>query len=200
MNRFNEVKNAIYKYFVGAMAVKYPAIFPLDDEGFDEKIYWKKSRDEQPQKPFIILNDISKNKINKAFETYKIKNKIYQRENWRLIVTFSVYNQGNEGDFAQADINAEEYIEYVELLFNSPETFEALQKNDIIVNEKEVSDIRDLSSFEQTNYSYRYEIDIVFDFDKIIEPQTYGIGKAVDININIKDTDENIKEYIEIGD
>lgn len=200
MNRFNEVKNAIYKYFVGAMAVKYPAIFPLDDEGFSEKIYWKKSRDEQPQKPFIILNDISKSKINKAFETYKIKNKIYQRENWRLIVTFSVYNQGNEGDFAQADINAEKYIEYIELLFNSLETFEALQKNDIIVNEKEVSDIRDLSSFEQTNYSYRYEIDIVFDFDKIVEPQTYGIGKAVDIDINIKDTDESIKEYIEIGD
>lgn len=200
MNRFNEVKNAIYKYFVGAMAVKYPAIFPLDDEGFSEKIYWKKSRDEQPQKPFIILNDISKSKINKAFETYKIKNKTYQRENWRLIVTFSIYNQGNEGDFAQADINAEEYIEYIELLFNSPETFEALQKNDIIVNEKEVSDIRDLSSFEQTNYSYRYEIDIVFDFDKIVEPQTYGIGKAVDIDINIKDTDESIKEYIEIGD
>ena len=200
MNRFNEVKNAIYKYFVGAMAVKYPAIFPLDDEGFSEKIYWKKSRDEQPQKPFIILNDISKSKINKAFETYKIKNKTYQRENWRLIVTFSVYNQGNEGDFAQADLNAEEYIEYIELLFNSPETFEALQKNDIIVNEKEVSDIRDLSSFEQTNYSYRYEIDIVFDFDKIVEPQTYGIGKAVDIDINIKDTDESIKEYIEIGD
>lgn len=200
MNRFNEVKNAIYKYFVGAMAVKYPAIFPLDDEGFSEKIYWKKSRDEQPQKPFIILNDISKSKINKAFETYKIKNKTYQRENWRLIVTFSVYNQGNEGDFAQADINAEEYIEYIELLFNSSETFEALQKNDIIVNEKEVSDIRDLSSFEQTNYSYRYEIDIVFDFDKIVEPQTYGIGKAVDIDINIKDTDESIKEYIEIGD
>ena len=200
MNRFNEVKNAIYKYFVGAMAVKYPAIFPLDDEGFSEKIYWKKSRDEQPQKPFIILNDISKSKINKAFETYKIKNKTYQRENWRLIVTFSVYNQGNEGDFAQADINAEKYIEYIELLFNSSETFEALQKNDIIVNEKEVSDIRDLSSFEQTNYSYRYEIDIVFDFDKIVEPQTYGIGKAVDIDINIKDTDESIKEYIEIGD
>ena len=200
MNRFNEVKNAIYKYFVGAMAVKYPAIFPLDDEGFSEKIYWKKSRDEQPQKPFIILNDISKSKINKAFETYKIKNKTYQRENWRLIVTFSIYNQGNEGDFAQADINAEEYIEYIELLFNSPETFEALQKNDIIVNEKEVSDIRDLSSFEQTNYSYRYEIDIVFDFDKIVEPQTYGIGKAVDIDINIKDTDESIKEYIKIGD
>lgn len=200
MNRFNEVKNAIYKYFVGAMAVKYPAIFPLDDEGFSDKIYWKKSRDEQPQKPFIILNDISKSKINKAFETYKIKNKTYQRENWRLIVTFSIYNQGNEGDFAQADINAEEYIEYIELLFNSPETFEALQKNDIIVNEKEVSDIRDLSSFEQTNYSYRYEIDIVFDFDKIVEPQTYGIGKAVDIDINIKDTDESIKEYIEIGD
>ena len=200
MNRFNEVKNAIYKYFVGAMAVKYPAIFPLDDEGFSEKIYWKKSRDEQPQKPFIILNDISKSKINKAFETYKIKNKTYQRENWRLIVTFSIYNQGNEGDFAQADINAEEYIEYIELLFNSSETFEALQKNDIIVNEKEVSDIRDLSSFEQTNYSYRYEIDIVFDFDKIVEPQTYGIGKAVDIDINIKDIDESIKEYIEIGD
>lgn len=200
MNRFNEVKNAIYKYFVGAMAVKYPAIFPLDDEGFSEKIYWKKSRDEQPQKPFIILNDISKSKINKAFETYKIKNKTYQRENWRLIVTFSVYNQGNEGDFAQADITAEEYIEHIELLFNSPETFEALQKNDIIVKEKEVSNIRDLSSFEQTNYSYRYEIDIVFDFDKIVEPQTYGIGKAVDININIKDTDESIKEYIEIGD
>ena len=84
-------------------------------------------------------------------------------------------------------------------MFNSLETFKALQNNDIIVNEKEVSNIRDLSSFEETNYSYRYEVDITFDFDKIIEPKTYGIGKEVEIDIEIKDSEERIQDNI-IGD
>ena len=196
---FNKIKNDIYAYFVRAMNYKYPDIFTLDEDGFCEKIFWRKTRDEQPQKPYIILDDTIKSKINKAHETYKIDGKTYQRENWRMVVTFGVYCQGTENDFAQSDIDAVKYIEYIELLFNSLETFEALQNNDIIVNEKEVSNIRDLSSFEETNYSYRYEVDITFDFDKIIEPKTYGIGKEVEIDIEIKDSEERIQDNI-IGD
>src|SRR5699024_1595715 len=151
-------------------------------------------------KPYIVLDDVIKTKINKAHEKYKLDGKTYQRENWRMVVTFAVYNQGTEGDFTEADAKALDYIEAIELLFNSPETFEALQNNGIIVNEKEVSNIRDLSSFEQTNYSYRYEIDITFDFDKIIEPKTYGISEGVKTDIEVKDSNLKIEEEFYKGD
>lgn len=196
---FNEIKNKIYTYFKDEMSYRYPEDFPLED-GFCEKIFWRKSRDEQPQKPYIVLDDVIKTKINKAHEKYKLDGKTYQRENWRMVVTFAVYNQGTEGDFAEADAKALDYIEAIELLFNSIETFEALQNNGIIVNEKEVSNIRDLSSFEQTNYSYRYEIDITFDFDKIIEPKTHGISEGVKTDIEVKDSNLKIEEEFYKGD
>ena len=41
----NEIKDSIYSFFKAEMAVAFPELFPLDDEGFSEKIYWKKIRD-----------------------------------------------------------------------------------------------------------------------------------------------------------
>ena len=197
----NEVKDTIYDFFKREMAYAFPDVFPLDEQEFSEKIYWKKTRDEEAQKPYIILNDVMKGKINRACETYRRPgdNKLIQRENWMMRVTFSVYNQCTDGDMAAAERAASNYIEYIESLFNKPETFEAFSNNGIIIDEKQMSDIRDLSSFEQTNYSFRYEIDVVFEFDKITEPQDYGQGKAVELDINVKDTELYIQEEI-IGD
>ena len=73
-----------------------------------------------------------------------------------------------------------------------------LANNGIIVDEKQVSNIRDLSPFEETNYNYRYEIDITFNFDIIKEPLDYGVGKKVGYDINVKDTELYIEN--EIGD
>lgn len=223
----NTIKDYIYTFFKNEMAIAFPDVFALDEHGFSEKIYWKKTRDEAPQKPYIVLDDIIKGKINRAHETYRRKgdNKLVQRENWMMRVTFSVYNQGTENNLATPEREASDYIEYIERLFNSPTTFDklanfidikdyfclnlahvnfprkygALLNNGIIVNEKEISGIRDLSSFEQTNYSFRYEIDVTFEFDIITEPQDYGVGKQVGTNINIKDTDLYITQEI-IGD
>ena len=114
------------------------------------------------------------------------------------MVTFSVYSQGTEGDFASPERQATDIIEHIEDLFNSPETFATLSTNGIIVDEKQVSNIRDLSSFEETNYNYRYEIDITFKFDIIREPKDYGLGEKVGYDINVKDTELYITN--EIGD
>lgn len=197
----NTIKDYIYTYFKGAMNVAYPDVFTLDEQGFCEKIFWRKIRDEEPQKPYIILDDVIKGKTNKAHETYRRKsdNKLLKRENWMMTITFGVYNQGTSGDLATPDRNATDYIEYISDLFNSQETFDALSNNGIIIDEKQMSNIRDLSSFDETNYNYRYEIDVTFNFDIIKEPADYGEGKEVDININIKDTELYINERI-IGD
>ena len=197
----NDIKDRIYSFFKAEMAVAFPDLFPLDDMGFSEKIYWKKIRDTEPTKPYIILDDVIKGKINKACETYRREGdkKLIKRENWMMMMTFSVYSQSTEGDFAIPERQAIDIIEHIEDLFNSPETFEAFSNNGIIIDEKQMSDIRDLSSFEQTNYSFRYEIDVVFEFDKITEPQDYGQGKAVGLDVNVKDTELYIQEEI-IGD
>ena len=184
---FNDVKDKIYEFFKAEMAYNFPDVFPLDETGFSEKIYWEKTRDTSPSKPYIVLKTIMRSKINKAHEVYKIDGKPYQRENWRMVVTFSVYNNTVDGERTASD-----YIEFIELLFNKQTTFEALQKNDIIVNEKEISDIRDLSDYGETNYNYRYEIDVTFEFDKIIEPDVYGDGEKVYIEMDIKDSDKKV--------
>ncbi len=196
----NEIRDRIYSFFKAEMAVAFPALFPLDDVGFSEKIYWKKIRDTEPTKPYIILDDVIKGKLNKAIEIYRREDdkKLVKRENWMMMVTFGIYSQGTQDDLATAERQATEIIEHIEDLFNSPETFDTLSNNGIIVDEKQVSNIRDLSSFEETNYNYRYEIDITFKFDIIKEPKDYGIGEKVGYDINVKDTDLYITN--EIGD
>lgn len=196
----NTIKDKIYSFFKSEMAVSFPDFFPLDDEGFSEKIYWKKIRDTEPTKPYIILDDVIKGKINKACETYRRKedNKLVKRENWMMLVTFGVYSQATDGDLANPERLATDIIEHIEDLFNSPQTFTTLLNNGIIIDEKQVSNIRDLSSFEETNYNYRYEIDITFNFDIIKEAKDYEIGKKVGYDINVKETNLNIKN--EIGD
>lgn len=194
----NTIKDYIYVFFKNQMAAAYPSIFPLDQNGFSEKIFWKKTRDEAPQKPYIVLDDVIKGKLNKACEIYRraSDNKTVKRENWVMRVTFSVYNQSTSGDMATPERDATNYIEYIANLFNLPTTFETLLNNGIIVNEKQISDIRDLSAFEQSNYSFRYEIDVTFEFDIITEPQTFGEGKIIETNINVKDTNLYIQEII----
>ena len=196
----NDVKDNIYSFFKAEMAVAFPALFPLDEEGFSEKIYWKKIIDIEPIKPYIILDDVIKGKLNIACETYRREGdkKLVKRENWMMMVTFGVYSQGTQDDLATPERQATEIIEHIEDLFNSPETFATLSNNGIIVDEKQVSNIRDLSSFEETNYNYRYEIDITFKFDIIKEPKDYGIGEKVGYDINVKDTELYITN--EIGD
>ena len=189
----NKIKDDIYVFFKNQMSVKYPDVFGLDENGFSNKIYWRKYRNEEPLKPYIILDVASQGKLNKTHETYKKDGKLYKRENWVMVITFGVYTQSTEGDLATEDRKAIEYIEYIQDLFNSQTTFDTLMKNAIIVDEKEVSNIRDLSSFEETNYSYRYEIDVTFKFDIIKEPESYGLGERVEVNIEIKDSDLTIE-------
>ena len=190
----NDIKDKIYVFFKNSMAVLYPAHFPLDSDGFSEKVFWRKSRDEQPQKPFIILDDTFKGKLNKSYERYYKDGQPVQRENWSMTITLGVYTQGTLDD----DRLALDCIEAIELLFNSQETFDALEKFGIIVKEKQIGNIRELSAFEQTNYSYRYEVDVVFEFDKIITVADYGDGKAVEAEVKINNTDAiRIQETIQ---
>lgn len=195
----NNVKDNIYSFFKSAMVELYPAKFPVDDDGFSEKIFWKKSRDEEPQKPYIILDDVIKGKLNKSFEQFSKGGKTYKRENWGMTITFGVYTQGTEGDFFAEDRFALDYIETIEDLFNSQSTFDALSANGIIVNEKQISGIRELSQFAQTNYSYRYEIDVRFEFDKVVQVIHYGTGEKVNLSIKAGN-DENQTINVNIGD
>lgn len=185
----NKIKDKIYSYFKSQMYLNYPDLFPLDEMGFSNKIFWKKYKDTEPTKPYILLDDVIKGKINKTHETYRENNKLVKRENWMMVITFGVYSQGTEGDLATPERQASEIIEHIQDLFNSSETFETLLNNGIIVDEKQVSNIRDLSSFEETNYIFRYEIDVTFNFDIIKEIKGYGIAQDVVYKINVKDTE-----------
>lgn len=196
----NKIKDSIYCFFKQEMAIAFPLLFPLDDEGFSEKIFWKKNRGEEPVRPYIVLNDVIKGKTNRAHETYRrvSDNKLVKRENWMMMVTFGVCSQSTEGNLATSDRQATDVVEYIQDLFNSTETFSTLLNGGIIIDEKQVSNIRDLSSFEDTNYVYRYEIDVTFNFDIIKESIDYGVGQGIQYEVSVKNSEVYIQN--EIGD
>ena len=72
----NKIKDDIYVFFKNQMAVTYPDVFGLDENGFSNKIYWRKYRSEEPLKPYIILDVASQGKLNKTHETYKKDGKL----------------------------------------------------------------------------------------------------------------------------
>lgn len=184
MSRNNEIRNIIYKFFIEKMAEIYPDVFPLDADGFSEKIYWAQTRDESAEKPYIILTNPITRKIAGRYE--KI-NETTQRENWSTMVTFQVYTQATSGDYSTAENAAKDYAEMIEEIFNNQQTFWTLQNDDIIIREDLISEIRNLSSIEETNYSFRHELDITFEYDKLISVIT---EKSQDVQIDIKNKGE----------
>ena len=183
-----EAKKIIYKFFKDEINTAYPSVFK---EG---SIFWARTKQEMPAKPYIMLTDSVNTKICKRVENFVQSGKKYTRKEVRLTVTFGVYTLNNEENLSDADNFATELIEYVQNLFTvTQKTFDTLYEKEITVNELLASDIRDLSSFSQTNQEFRKEIDIVFEFDDVTESPEAEPALGLDIDIKVDNTDKKIE-------
>lgn len=172
--KINNAKEVIYDFFNEEIKVKYPQV----------SVFWRGTRQNTPEYPYIMLNADVK-VINKRFDV---------RKEVRLTVTFGAYASPNSENLEDSDNITTELVEYIQNLFGiTQKTFDALYKKEITVNELLASDIRDLSSFSQTNQEFRKEIDIVFEFEDVIESSEAESALGLDIDIKVDNTDRKIE-------
>ncbi len=179
----NTVKKIIYDYLKEKIFQEFPENFELMEDSRDE-IFWGRLKDQSPDKIYITLIDKKIAKINKRFEEYKSDGKYYRKRSKQLLVTFGVYALSTEDFFTIADVLTVEIIEFIERLFTeSRETFNKFAEQGIVINELEVSDIRDFSKLSGQTQEFRKEFDLPFEYEDIEEftPET---GKELEIHID----------------
>ena len=193
----NEVKETIYCFLKEKLSKKFPEIFPLNPKGATNKIFWANLKFEKPQRPFVELDEVYKSRLNKRFYPYYVNNIEYTLAQWRLTVKFEVRTVSNNGNPIEAEKTATEIIDFIEYLFtNSQETFDYFNAEEIVINELESSEIRDLSKFLYTNNEFVFSIDIPFEYEDL-EERIVEEGQFVEININVDNSNNSIKEEIE---
>ena len=180
----NEVKRIIYDFLKEKVFENYPRYFELMENSYDE-IFWGKLKNGSSDKIYISLIDKNISKVAKRFEEYNENGKYYYQKRKRMLVTISVYITASEDFFSLADKLTVDLLEFIEALFTENiDTFNYFSQHNIVINELQVSDIRDKSSISAQTQEFRKEIDIPFEYEEIQE-YTPELGCSLDIDINI---------------
>ena len=182
----HEVKKIIYRYVKEKLSAKFPDIFPLNEKGATNKIFWSNNKTESPKKPVVELSEVYRARLYKRFNPYRKNGKEYTPAQWRLTVKFEVRTASGDGNMAEAEKLATQIIDFIERLFtNTAETFNFFDMYGVVVNELEASSIRDLSRFMYTNNAYVFSLDIPFEYEDIEEAAvTYGQIAQIDIKVD----------------
>lgn len=183
--KINEAKGKILDFFVQKISQDYSDDFTITD-GKSENVFWSRSRTDNPQKPYIILNDTKIFKLNKRVESFCKNNIEYLKKQTSLKVTFRIYTLISGEDAASAEAFSMELAEYIQDLFGGmPSVFDELNDLGISVKETENSEIRDLSTINSSDNEIIKEVDVTFGFEDIRE-FTPDLGKDLEMNIQVK--------------
>lgn len=156
---------------------------------FDGKIYWANERKDEPVKPFCLLRAIVPEQTDSTTTETEIENNVQQVTMYKnMVVTFAIFADGiaEKNDLDVQNSFAENNAR---LLKNNFETFDTAYEfldNDMSVNN--ISELRDLTELVSGGYVYRYEFDVTFGFNDVLEIQK-NVGKDVKINI-VRKTDD----------
>ena len=156
---------------------------------FDGKIYWANERKDEPVKPFCLLRAIVPEQTDSTTTETEIENNVQQVTMYKnMVVTFAIFADGiaEKNDLDVQNSFAENNAR---LLKNNFETFDTAYEfldNDMSVNN--ISELRDLTELVSGGYVYRYEFDVTFGFNDVLEIQK-NVGKNVKINI-VRKTDD----------
>lgn len=156
---------------------------------FDGKIYWANERKDEPVKPFCLLRAIVPEQTDSTTSETEIENNVQQVTMYKnMVVTFAIFADGiaEKNDLDVQNSFAENNAR---LLKNNFETFDTAYEfldNDMSVNN--ISELRDLTELVSGGYVYRYEFDVTFGFNDVLEIQK-NVGKDVKINI-VRKTDD----------
>ena len=169
-----EFKNELFDYFSAKITEQFPEL-----EG---KVFRERLKIDKPPYPYVSLKSGMRSRSSRRFEKFFSDGSEYIRVQYHMPITFSVH------DMRLVPINAEEFtddvIDYIEMLFcSNSSTHVDLGNKGIVINELMCSGVNDVSSFSNTAQEFVKEIDIVFEYDNLVEISS-ELGQELDININ----------------
>ncbi len=172
-----EFKNILFNYINEKFSMEYPLL--------KGKIYRERLRINQPKYPYLVLKSGERTRINKRFENYLEGNSEFTRVQYRLPITFTLYDlKSNPEDAEQF---CDEVIDYIESFFaDNLSTHIDLRNLGIVVNELMISGVRDMSTYAKTDQEFVREIDIVFEFEELKE---FVPERGQDLSVDITSLD-----------
>lgn len=153
---------------------------------FNNKVYWANERKDEPEKPFCLLRAIVPEQEDFRTAEQELAgnvNKVIMYKN--CVVTISIFVDGTTED-VDLDIQnafAHNTARNLKNLFETMDTAWALDVEGLSINK--ISMLRDLTMPTSGGYIYRYEFDVTFGYDEVIEIQKL-IGKDVNLQIERK--------------
>ena len=171
-----EVKQQIFEFVKN----KLPA-------EFENKVYWANERKDEPQKPFCLLRALVPEQPDLRTSEEELPGNVQKITMYKnCVITMSIYVDGTT-DTQDLDVQNAYAEKTARDLKNSFETLDAAYEFlafDIAV--QSISELRDLTAAVSGGYTYRYEFDITFGYDELMEIQK-EIGKDVKLEIERKD-------------
>ena len=168
-----EFKNELFNYFSGKIIEQYPEL--------NGKIFRERLKIDKPQYPYVCLKSGIRSRINKRFERFFSDGAEYIRAQYSLPVTFAIHDIKTIPKAAEEF--TDEVIDYIEMFFTSnPSTHIDLGDKGIVINEQMCSGVRDISSFSKTAQEFVKEIDIIFEFENLVQT-TSELGLDLETNI-----------------
>lgn len=174
-----KVKKAIFDF----ISEKLP-------DSFSGKIYWRNERKNEPKMPFCLLSAIIPEQdtnryteietITESLKSDNISSLIMYKE---CIVTISIFVDGTtEGK--DLDVQNEFASDTARNLCNVLKTMDTawtFNADGLSVNE--LSSIRDLTTVADAGYNFRYEFDVTFGYNEVVDIQK---PKGKDVNLQIE--------------
>lgn len=155
-------------------------------EEFDNKVFWGNERKDEPLKPFCLLRALVPEQNDLRTSEREIEGNVQEITMYKnCVITMSIFVDGTTEDLdldvqnAYAEKTARELKNSFETLDTAFDFFE----DGLAV--QEISELRDLTEPVSGGYNYRYEFDVTFGYNEVLEIQkTYG--KDVDLQINLR--------------
>lgn len=160
----------------------------LPDE-FTNKVYWRNERKDEPKMPFCLLSAIIPEQDSNRYTEIETITESLQSDNIssltmykECVVTVSIFADGTTD--TDLDIQNEFASDVARNLCNILKTMDSawtLNAEGLTVNE--LSSIRDLTTVADAGYNFRYEFDITFGYNEVVDIQK---PKGKDVNLQIE--------------
>lgn len=169
-----EIKQVIFEY------IKQN----LPDE-FENKVYWGNERKDEPLKPFCLLRDIVPEQTTSRTSERELSGNVQEITMYKnCVITVAIYVDGTtDTDLDIQNAFAENTARNLRNSLEPIDTAYHFDSYNMSINA--LSEIRDLTETVSGGYTYRYEFDITFGYNEVMEIQK-EVGKDVNLQIERK--------------
>lgn len=153
---------------------------------FKNKVYWAYERKDEPDKPFCLLNDIVSEQNDSRTSEREIANNINEVTYYKnCVVTVSVFVDGLANE--DLDVNRAFAEKTIVDLKNNLDTIDTSYELNVMgLSVNALSNVRNLTTSTSGGYNFRYELDVTFGYNEVIEIHK-EVGKDVNLQIERKE-------------